>query len=193
MRGDSHEPAQRRDRHRTGHRRVAEAPGIAGRRRVRMTVLTDGIEHLKLEEAGHAVAIVRLARPPVNAVNQQMYRELKLLFERLSSREDISAIVLTGEGKHFCAGNDLEEFKSLSPANSPARMREVREAFWAILDSPVPVVAAVHGVALGTGLAIVASCDFAIAAQGARLGVTEISVGVMGAAKHLARLVPEPM
>jgi enoyl-CoA hydratase len=158
-----------------------------------MTVLTDGIEHLKVEDAGDAIRIVRLARPPVNAVNQQMYREIKLLFERLSSREDISAIVLAGEGTHFCAGNDLQEFKNLSPENSPARMREVREAFWAILDAPVPVVAAVHGVALGTGLAIVASCDFAIAAEGARLGVTEISVGVMGAAKHLARLVPEPM
>lgn len=156
------------------------------------TELSTEYRFLRVEEK-HRLAVVRLARPPVNAVNQEMYREITSLFEWLGAREDLSAVVLTGEGKHFCGGNDLEEFKSLSPANSPTRMREVREAFWAIHDCPVPVVAAVHGVAVGTGLAIVASCDFAIAGAGAKLGVTEISVGVMGAAKHLARLVPQPM
>jgi enoyl-CoA hydratase len=57
----------------------------------------------------------------------------------------------------------------------------------------VPVIGAVQGTAVGTGLAIAASCDFIVAAQGARLGVTEIAVGVMGAAKHLSRLVPQPV
>jgi enoyl-CoA hydratase len=150
-------------------------------------------QHLRVETHDDRIAVVQLDRPPVNAVNQDMYREIKARFEELGARDDLSAIILTGSGKHFCAGNDLEEFKTLSPVNSLARMREVREAFWAIHDCPVPVIAAVHGVALGTGLALVASCDFAIAAEDAQLGVTEISVGVMGAAKHLARLVPQPV
>lgn len=148
---------------------------------------------VRVENPVDRVAIVYLDRPPVNAVNQEMYRQIRSVFEELGQRADLSAIVLTATGKHFCGGNDLEEFKSLSPANSPARMREVRDAFWSIHDCPIPVLAAVQGSALGTGLAIVASSDFAIAAKGARLGVTEISVGVMGAAKHLARLVPEPV
>ena len=140
------------------------------------------------------VATVWLDRPPVNAVNQAMYRELRELFGDVSQMgEDVRAIVLAARGRHFCAGNDLNEFRTLSPENSPARMREVRAAFFAIQDAPLPVIGAVHGTAVGTGLAIAASCDFIVAAAGARLGVTEIRVGVMGAAKHLSRLVPEPV
>jgi enoyl-CoA hydratase len=150
-------------------------------------------EFLRWELDG-SIATVWLARPPVNAVSQAMYREIRTLFADVPQLgQDIRVIILAGEGRHFCAGNDLEEFKTLNPANSHARMREVREAFFAIQDAPVPVIAAVQGSALGTGLAIAASCDFVVAAEGARLGATEIKVGVMGAAKHLARLVPQPV
>jgi enoyl-CoA hydratase len=136
---------------------------------------------------------VTMDRPPVNAVNQAMYREIKRLFEEIGDDRSVDVVILAGEGKHFCAGNDLDEFKTLDPENSGERMREVREAFWAIHDCPVPVIAAVQGTAVGTGLAIIASCDFAVAAEDARMGVTEIAVGVMGAAKHLARLLPQPL
>jgi enoyl-CoA hydratase len=150
-------------------------------------------QYLRHEIGEDTVATVWLARPPVNAVNQEMYREIKALFEELGEDPAVNAIVLAGEGRHFCAGNDLDEFLTLTPENSPERMLEVREAFWAIHGCPLPVIAAVQGVAVGTGLALVASCDFAVAAAGAELGVTEISVGVMGAARHLRRLVPEPV
>lgn len=149
-------------------------------------------EYLRWETNG-PVATVWLARPPVNAVNQEMYREIRRLFEDIDQvGPDVRGVVLAGDGKHFCAGNDLNEFKSLSPENAPERMLEVRQAFFAIQDCPVPVIGAVHGIAVGTGLAIAASCDFVVAAEGAMLGVTEIRVGVMGAAKHLSRLVPQP-
>ena len=140
------------------------------------------------------IATVWLARPPVNAVDQDMYREIEMLFSDVSQLGDgVDVIVLAGDGKHFCAGNDLNEFISMTPDNAAGRMLQVRQAFFAIQDCPLPVIAAVQGTAVGTGLAIAASCDFVIAAEGARLGVTEIAVGVMGAAKHLARLVPEPV
>jgi len=150
-------------------------------------------EFLRWEVAENSVATVWLSRPPVNAINQVMYREMKSLFEELGADPAVNAIVLAGDGKHFCAGNELAEFETLSPENSGERMREVREAFWSIYDCSVPVVAAVQGIAVGTGLAIVASCDVVLAAKGAKLGVTEISVGVMGAAKHLSRLMPQQM
>jgi enoyl-CoA hydratase len=150
-------------------------------------------EFLRWEVAENSVATVWLSRPPVNAINQVMYREMKSLFEQLGADPQVNAIVLAGDGKHFCAGNELAEFETLSPENSGERMREVREAFWSIYDCAVPVVAAVQGIAVGTGLAIVASCDVVVAATGAKLGVTEISVGVMGAAKHLSRLMPQQM
>jgi enoyl-CoA hydratase len=149
-------------------------------------------EYLRVESRD-LVSVVWLSRPPVNAVNQVMYREICALFSDLSSLGPrVKAVVLAGDGRHFCAGNDLNEFTTLDPENSGERMAEVRAAFFAIQDASLPVIAAVQGVALGTGLAIAASCDFVIAAEGARLGVPEISVGVMGGARHLARMLPEP-
>ncbi|GAA0570698.1 enoyl-CoA hydratase-related protein [Actinomadura livida] len=145
-------------------------------------------------EVADRVATVWLDRPPVNAVDQDLYRELSGLFEDLGRLgDDVRAVVLAGRGRHFCAGNDLGEFQTMTPANAPARMREVRRAFFAIQDAPLPVIGAVRGSALGTGLAIAASCDFIVAAEGARLGTPEVSVGVMGAARHLMRLLPQPV
>lgn len=152
----------------------------------------DHYSHLrwKVEEG---IATVWLSRPPVNAVNQEMYREIKALFDDPGQfGGGVKVVVLTGDGKHFCAGNDLAEFATLTPDNSDARMAEVRAAFFAIQDCPVPVIAAVHGAAFGTGLAIAASCDFVVTADDARFGTPEVSVGVMGGGRHLARLVPEP-
>ncbi|KJE21726.1 enoyl-CoA hydratase/carnithine racemase [Frankia torreyi] len=150
-------------------------------------------EFLRLESEG-PLSTVWLARPPVNSVSQAMYRELEDLFSRPDRHlPGVKAIVLAGEGRHFCAGNDLHEFGTLTPDNSDERMAEVRAAFFAIQECPVPVIGAVHGVALGTGLAIAASCDFVIAAENARFGTPEVGVGIMGGARHLARLVPEPI
>lgn len=141
----------------------------------------------------NGVATVTMSRPPVNAVSQEMYRDITDLFAAEGPlAASARAVVLAGEGRHFCAGNDLVEFGTLTPANSDARMAEVRSAFFAIQDCPIPVIGAVQGAALGTGLAIAASCDFVIAADDARFGTPEVSVGVMGGARHLARLVPEP-
>jgi len=69
-------------------------------------------------------------------------------------------------------------------------MQAVREAFWSICDCPLPVVAAVQGSAMDTGLCLAASSDLIVCGQSARFGLPEISVGVMGGARHLARLVP---
>jgi len=149
-------------------------------------------QHLDLT-VDDGVALVVLDRPPVNAVNQETYREIQELFSAIGSTDGVHAVVLSGRGKHFCGGNDLMEFTSLDSENSPERMYEVRRAFWAIYDCPVPVIAAVHGAALGTGLALAASCDFIIAADDARIGLPEVTVGVMGGATHLRRLVPEPI
>jgi len=152
----------------------------------------DQYSFLRWESAG-GIATVWLSRPPVNAVSQVMYREIRALFANPAQLgEGVKAVVLTSAGRHFCAGNDLGEFATLTPDNADERMAEVRAAFFAIQDCPIPVLAAVHGAAIGTGLAIAASCDFVVAADDARFGTPEVSVGVMGGARHLARLVPEP-
>lgn len=145
-----------------------------------------------LSESG--VLTVKLSRPPANAVDQQLYAEIQTLFSDPDQvGRPVKAIVLAAEGPHFCAGNDLDEFATMTPQNGAERMWRVREAFFAIQDCPVPVVGAVHGAALGTGLAIAASCDFIVAARDARLGLPELTVGVMGGARHLARIAPQPL
>lgn len=138
------------------------------------------------------IGSVIMSRAPVNAVNQTMYAELRHLFVEVDELlPDAAVIILRGEGRHFSAGNDLEEFMTLTSANAPERMQLVREAFAAVYDCPVPVIAAVHGSALGTGVALAGSCDIVICGESARFGTPEVGVGVMGAAKHLSRLVPQ--
>lgn len=162
---------------------AAEPETMAGR----------GFRHLSWTVEGH-VAHVVMDRPPVNAVDRVMYAELEQLFsEPQVLGRDARAIVLSGAGRHFCAGNDLDDFTSLDYDNTPAITKLVRQAFFAISDCDLPVVAAVHGAALGSGLAIAASADVIVATEDARLGLPELSVGVMGGARHLARLVPQPV
>jgi enoyl-CoA hydratase len=156
--------------------------------------MSDHYRFLQYTLSDAAVAVVTLDRPPVNAVDREMYIEIARLFRNPDAMgADVRAIVLTGAGKHFCGGNDLEEFASMTPENGTERMWRVREAFFAIQDCPVPVIAAVHGAALGTGLAIAVSCDFVVASEDARFGLPELSVGVMGGAQHLSRIAPQPL
>jgi enoyl-CoA hydratase/carnithine racemase len=149
---------------------------------------------LDIDLDGHGVATVTMCRPPVNAVDLVMYRELRDLFvdiDRIGA--GVRAVVLTGAGKHFCAGNDLDDFATMDRENVRERMFHVREAFFAIQECAVPVVGAVAGAALGTGLALAASCDFVIATPDASFGLPELSVGVHGGARHLGRLVGQPV
>ena len=150
--------------------------------------------HLTVEAADHGVYVVRLARPPANAVHREMYMELKRLFSDVDQLgSDVRAIVLGGQGKHFCGGNDLDEFATMTPENAVERMWRVREAFFAISSCSVPVIGAVHGAALGTGLALAGSCDFVVAAKSSRFGLPELTVGVMGGTRHLSRMAPQPL
>ena len=145
-------------------------------------------------EVRDGVARIELDRPPVNALTQAFYREIAFVFQNLDVlAPGARVVVLSGSGRHFCAGNDLGEFTELDPGNAVKRMREVREAFFAVSRCPIPVIGALHGAALGSGLVLAASCDFVIAAEGALFGVPELTAGVLGGARHLARLVPEPV
>ena len=136
------------------------------------------------------VAVVTMDAPPVNAQNAQFHTEMTWVFDRLSDREDVRVVVLTGAGKVFSAGADIRARASVR-ADTGERWqhyRRTRECFHAVRECTRPVIAAINGPALGAGLAIVASCDILIAAEEATLGLPEIDVGLLGGARHAMRL-----
>ena len=143
-----------------------------------------------LLEVVDGVAIVRLNNPPVNALSRTMSDELTLALDTFSIRDDVRAVILTGAGKVFCAGADLkgrEEILS-SPGGLPAHSRRTRECFHALRECEKPIIIALNGPALGSGLAMAASSDILLASESACLGLPEINVGLMGGGRHAQRL-----
>ena len=143
--------------------------------------------------------MVTLSRPPVNALDVATIKEVTDVFRGFGGDRRTSAVVLTGDGERaFCAGIDLREPRTnrggagsdvADPADQLDGGRSIREMFWSIFDCAVPVVGAVNGPAVGAGLAMAAVCDVLIAAETATFSVTEIDVGLLGAYRHLTRLV----
>jgi enoyl-CoA hydratase len=147
-------------------------------------------------ETGDGVAVVRLNRPPVNAVNKVMMRELRSTFDALSQDRSVNAVVLAGRGdRAFCGGIDLKE-TAAGAVDTDGDVRAVLDPFWewrqaqyAIHRCLVPVVAAVERSAIGAGFGLVGSCDMVVAGEAATFGLTEINVGVLGGASKALRLV----
>jgi enoyl-CoA hydratase len=151
--------------------------------------MMDDLTQLKVAIADH-VATLTMAAPPVNALTRTLNDELTLALDRISELDDIRVVVLTGAGKVFCAGADLkgraENIKG--PGDLPAHSRRTRECFHAIRECAKPVIAAVNGAALGSGLAMVASSDIIIVSDKATLGLPEVDVGLLGGCRHAMRL-----
>jgi enoyl-CoA hydratase len=143
-------------------------------------------------ESEDHVATVTLQRGPVNAMHQPMYEEVKEVFDTLSADEALRVVILTGGGeKAFQAGNDVEEFLTLTPENAEQRLGVMRNCFRSIYECPVPVIAAVNGPAIGTGLALAAEADFILASENAFFLLPEIDVGIIGGARHAFRMFPQ--
>lgn len=130
--------------------------------------------------------------PPVNAVPVQGWFDLAREIRAAGADPAVSVVVLAAEGRGFCAGVDIKEmqrtdgFDALVGAN-----RGCFEAFAAVYDCEVPVVAAVQGFCLGGGIGLVGNADIVVASDDATFGLPEVDRGALGAATHLARLVPQ--
>jgi enoyl-CoA hydratase len=153
------------------------------------------VETLEIERIG-GVAVVRLNRPPVNAVNQVMRRELRACFESLSQDREIGAAVLSATGQRaFCGGIDLKETRDRAAVeNGDLRALldpawEWRQTQYAIRECLVPVIGAIEHTAVGAGFGLVGVCDLVIASEKATFGLTEINVGLLGGASKALRLL----
>ena len=134
-----------------------------------------------LTERRDRVLIITLNRPhAMNAINGALSHGVVDAIEALDSDPDLTAGVLTGTGRGFCAGMDLKAFaagEDMGPLMSFMRS-----------GSKKPLIAAVEGLALAGGLELALSCDLIVAAEGAKLGIPEVTVGLFAAAGGLLRL-----
>lgn len=149
----------------------------------------DDLKQLQVKIDGN-VAVLIMDSPPVNALTRILNDELTLALDRISETDGIQVVVLTGAGKHFCAGADLKGRTEIikGPGDLMAHSRRTRECFHAIRECAKPVIAAINGSALGAGLAIVASADILIASEKAVIGAPEVDVGLLGGGRHAMRL-----
>ncbi len=140
------------------------------------------------------IAEVIIDFPPVNALPAQAWFELADAVTGAGADPGTRAVILAAEGRGFCAGVDIKEMQrtpghtALIDAN-----RGCYAAFGAVYDCAVPVIAAVHGFCLGGGVGLAGNADIVLAADDASFGLPEVDRGALGAATHLARLVPQPL
>ncbi|MBV9737670.1 MAG: enoyl-CoA hydratase/isomerase family protein [Candidatus Eremiobacteraeota bacterium] len=132
-----------------------------------------------------AVAHVTLNRPDVrNAFNAELIAELQRAFERLGNDGTLRAVILSGAGKTFCGGADINWMRAsleLSREENVSDAKRMSEMFATIDRCPRPVIARIHGAALGGGAGLVAVCDVAIASNDAQFGFTEVKLGILPA------------
>ncbi|MFD8687540.1 enoyl-CoA hydratase family protein [Streptomyces sp. NPDC059651] len=138
------------------------------------------------------VALVTVDYPPVNALPVQGWYDLAAAVRAAGADPAIRCVVLSSEGRGFNAGVDIKEIqRTTGPEALIGANRGCFEAFAAVYECEVPVVAAVHGFCLGGGIGLVGNADVIVAADDASFGLPELDRGALGAATHLARLVPQ--
>lgn len=144
------------------------------------------------EGATSGVRVVTMEHPPVNALTVQGWFDLAATLDDAGRDPATHVVVLRAEGRGFNAGVDIKEmqnttgFDALIGAN-----KGCFAAFKAVYECAVPVIAAVHGHCLGGGVGLVGNADVVVASEDAYFGVPEVKQGALGAATHMARLVPQ--
>jgi enoyl-CoA hydratase len=145
-------------------------------------------------EVADLVATVTMDRPPVNAQNTRIREEMTAVFDSLSDRDDVRAVILTGAGKFFSAGADIKERPNIGkqPGDYIRHNRLTREFLYSIMECSKPVIAAINGPAIGAGFAVVLMCDIMLIADSAYVSMPEINVGLSGGNKMLMRFLSLP-
>jgi enoyl-CoA hydratase len=145
--------------------------------------------HLIQEHRG--IAEVVIDHPPVNALNVDAWFALADTVTAAGRVADNRVVILRALGRGFCAGVDIKEITAKGDDALVGANRGCAAAFAAVYDCEVPVIAAVHGFCLGGGIGLVGNADMVIASDDATFGLPEVDRGALGAATHLARLVPQ--
>ncbi len=147
---------------------------------------------VEVTEQAHVVTLT-LARPEaMNAMNGALLDALWAEVEKVCVRRDVRALILAGGERAFCAGADLKERAGMSPEQTRTFLRKIRGIMDLVERVPQPTIAALEGVAFGGGCELALACDIRVAGRGAKIGLTETSLGIIpgaGGTQRLPRLI----
>jgi len=147
---------------------------------------------IRVERLPSGVAVVTLDRPPVNALRFADLADLDAALAAIAGDDAARCVVIVGAGERaFLAGTDLSELTSLTPETADAQLEIVKRLVTRVAGMPLPVICALNGPALGSGVAVAACADIRLAGPRGALQLPEVDVGVMGGARHLARILPQ--
>lgn len=147
---------------------------------------------IRSDSGDDGVVTITMDAPPVNALTVAGWFELARALDAAGADAATRVVVLRAEGRGFNAGVDIKEMQSTSGFEALLGANKgCFAAFKAVYECPVPVIAAVHGFCLGGGVGLVGNADCVVASDDAYFGVPEVKQGALGAATHLARLVPQ--
>ena len=139
------------------------------------------------------VAWIKINKPEsLNALDENLISELKYAFETTGKDDEVSVIILIGEGKAFVAGADIEQMSSINPSRAREFANHGMELMTYIENLEKPVIAAVNGFALGGGCELALACDLRIASSKAKFGQPEVGLGItpgFGGTQRLSRLI----
>lgn len=141
----------------------------------------------------HHVARITLHNPPANVLNRSVLKELELVLNELEEDEYVRAVIVTGTGRFFCAGADINELAHLNTAHGGSEFAAHGQSLLNRIErSDKPVLAAINGTCVGGGLELALACHVRVAVAGAMLGLPEIKLGLIpgfGGTQRLPRIV----
>jgi len=151
--------------------------------------LSSTAEIVLVERLAGSVAKLTLNNPPLNLVTLEMTEQLMGALDELEGDEAVRALVVTGAGdKAFCAGSDVKEFAAVRDRVVEKKLAQENEAFSGFESLSKPVIAAIEGLAYGGGCEISMACDIRVIAEGARVALPEVKLGVVPGSGGLFRL-----
>lgn len=150
---------------------------------------TNNYETLIVRQKNFIVQVI-LNNPPVNALSRPLISDLNQVCDWIKHQKDIRFVTFSGKGKHFCAGADLKERKSMSDEEVKEIVQSISDTFQRIADIPIPTLAAVNGTCLGGGLELALACDLRIMADSGFIGFKETGLGIIPGGGGTQRLPP---
>jgi enoyl-CoA hydratase len=126
------------------------------------------------------IATITIGRPPANALSQGLLRELSSVLDEIEHNREIKVMVIHGEGRFFSAGADIKEFTTVSSSEGFRDLGKYgQDLFDRMEKCPKPIIAAIHGAALGGGLELAMACHFRLVGENTKLGLPELQLGLI--------------